>query len=85
MAQAVADILKPTIGDAVQQAIEHSLTKLQTAVQGHDDCLDETEQRISTLEEELMEVHSGNNKTDTTIQMQLDKVDDLENRSRRNN
>lgn len=85
MAQAVAEILKPTVVDAVEQAIEHSLAKLQTAVQAHDDRLDETEQHISTLEEELMEVHSGNNKTDTTIQMLLDKVDDLENRSRRNN
>lgn len=85
MAQAVVDILKPTIKDAVEQAMQQSITKLQTDIQAHDKHIDEAEQRIHTLEEELMEVQTATNKTDTTIQKLLENQYELENWSIRNN
>lgn len=54
-------------------------------MQVHENRIEEAEQRISTIEEEIMEVHSFTTKSDTAIQILLEKVDDLENRSRRNN
>lgn len=77
MAQAIADILKPTIKDAVEQAIQSSLTKLQADMQAQDKRIGETEQRINTLEEEIMEVQSTTTKSDMTIKMLLEKGEDL--------
>lgn len=85
MVQAVTDILKPTIRNTVEQAIQHSLTKLHADMQVQDNHIGEAEHRINVLEEEIIEVQYVTNKTDLTIQMLLDKDDDLENRSHRNN
>lgn len=55
-------------------------------MQAQDNHIGEAEHRINVLEEEeIIAVQSVTNKTDLTIQMLLDKVDNLENRSRRNN
>lgn len=85
IAQAVAEILKPTIREAVEQAIHSSLHSIREDLNTHDKRIEEAEQRIGTLEEELMEAHSLSTKSENRIQLLLDKVDDLENRSRKNN
>lgn len=44
-----------------------------------------SETPISTIDDDIAEFHSFDNGTDRTIKALLEKVDDLENRSRRNN
>lgn len=85
IAQTVADIIKPIIRDAVEQAIQSSLIKIQADMHKKDNRIEEAEQRINTIEEEIMEGHALSTKPDTTIQMLMKKIDDLENRLRRNN
>lgn len=51
IAQEVARILKPTIRDAVEQAIQTSLAQTRTNIKAHEGRIEEAEQRIITLEE----------------------------------
>lgn len=53
LASAVADLLKLTTKEAVEQAIQHSLQKLQTTVHEQEGRIEEAEQRIQVLEEDF--------------------------------
>lgn len=84
IAQAVAQILRPTIVDAVEEAVRKSLQSIQVTLERQTQRLTETEQRISSVEDEVLEVQAQGLQTETTMKTLMDKLDDLENRARRN-
>lgn len=85
MAQAVAKVLLPTIIETVDEAVHKSLHSIQMSMEVQVQRITETESCISLMEEDIMEFHSHNTNTEATIKTLLEKIDDLENRSRRNN
>lgn len=85
IAQEVAKILRPTIVEAVEEAVQRSLQAIQVSLEKQAQQISETETRINSLEEGVLEAHTQAAQVDRTIQSLLDKVDDLENQARRNN
>lgn len=85
IAQAVALILQPTIITAVEHSLKQGLAEIKKELYTQAQQLAEEEQRISVLEDDLSQAQNKCDLLDRTTQVLKDKVDDLENRSRRNN
>lgn len=85
IAEAVAKILKPTITAAVEHAMQQGLLQIRQDIAAHASSLKEAEHRINTLEEDLLEAHAKLSHFNSLTQAMQEKIDDLENRSRRNN
>lgn len=85
IAREVAKIRRPTIVEAVEEAVRKSLHSMQSTLDTHAQRITDTEARVVTVEEEVAEVYSHMSHTDDTIKALWEKIDDLENRTRRNN
>lgn len=79
IAQAVAAILTPTITSAVDRA------EPMKEIGEHSQRLTEAEQRISSLEDEQYQTNAAIEKYTQAQELLHEKIEDLENRSRRNN
>lgn len=85
MAQAVADLLSPTITSAVDRVVTAGIDQLRRELKEQAGRLNVAEQRIADLEEEAWNTHETALQASQTQQYILEKLDDLENRSRSNN
>lgn len=85
IAQAVATLLSPTITLAVDRAITAGIDQFHSELREHASRLSEAENRISVIEGEIQSSHTESLQAFKTQQYILEKLDDLENRSRRNN
>lgn len=83
--QAVAHILKPLIREAVAEAMQASADKIREEMHVQDTRLGELEERLLTAEEEVQEQRNKMQHMESSLHTAWDKIDDLENRSRRNN
>lgn len=85
IAQVVARLLRSTIVDAVEEAVSKSIQAIQVSLESQACRLSETESRINSLEEDVLEVQAQGSQAENSVKYLLDKLDDLENRARRNN
>lgn len=85
LASEVARKIMPDIQETLTNAIMTSIQSLQDELAKHDTRLDEAEQRISTLEDDTATTHARLASLLTENRRMAEKLDDLENRSRRNN
>lgn len=85
IAQAVARLLRPTIVDAVEGAMNRSIQAIKVSLEKQAHRLTESENRINLLKEDVLEVETQGLQTENTVKFLLDKLDDLENQARRNN
>lgn len=85
IAQAVAALLSPAVTAAVDKAIAAGISNLRKDLDDHDKCLFELEHHLSDLEDEIQGSQAAEQQFDQTQQYLLEKIDGLENRSRRNN
>lgn len=85
IADEVAITLEPMIKETVEAAMKSGLVQIRANMQAHTNRLNEVEQRIAQNEEDIQTTQTHNAKSDSITQTILDKMDDLENRSQRNN
>lgn len=85
IAQAVAALLSPMITASVGKAVSAGMQQLQAQLGQHASGLNEAEHCIANIEEELYQSQSTEQAQDKTNKYILEKLDDLENRSRRSN
>lgn len=85
MAQAVADLFSPTITAAVDRAVTAGIEQLQREIREQAGGLTEVEQHVSDLEEEAQSSQAAAHQASQSQQYILEKLDDQEKHSRRNN
>lgn len=85
IAQAVAALLSPTITAAVDRAVSTGILQLRKELGEHSQRLIEVEQRISSIEDDQYHMSADMEKYSQAQQHLHDRMEDLENRSRRNN
>lgn len=85
MAEAVAAMLKPTIQETVAAAVQQGIEQLRRDLAAQTQSLKEMEERISGLEDDTSQSQGKVQMLENKLQNVLDKMDDLENRARRNN
>lgn len=85
IAEAVVKLLHPTIVQAVEQALMQGMKELKQDIQAHSKRIGDTEQRISLLDDDLHQAQIQLNDADKRFLEIQQKLDDLENRSCRNN
>lgn len=85
LAQAVAAVLSPTITAAVDRKNAAGITKFKKELEDQAKCLSELEHHLSDLEDEIQGYHTFKQQAKNMQEYILEKLDDLENRSRRNN
>lgn len=85
IAEAVAALLQPSIVQAVEQALSTALTDLQKEVRNISHAIQDLEQRIVLVEEENAKILSSQADLEKINAELREILDDLENRSRRNN
>lgn len=83
IAKEFVNLLTPTLQDMIVKAVTSGLQLLQHKVQAQASCITEVENRISTLGDEQAHAVALQHKTENINYMFLDRVEDLENRSRR--
>uniref|UniRef100_A0A6I8QT02 L1 transposable element RRM domain-containing protein n=1 Tax=Xenopus tropicalis TaxID=8364 RepID=A0A6I8QT02_XENTR len=83
-AQELAQLLGPLL-DQKLASIKESMVEILQQVTNQTQRMTEAEQRISTLEDELDKAQKSIDLQQHKIIIMADKIDDLENRSRRNN
>lgn len=83
--EAVAKLLHPNIVAAVTQALNQELAGIKHALEDHSKNFQEAEQHISTLENKISITQGNLHDMAQTNQDLREKLDDIENRSRRNN
>lgn len=85
IAGGVAKLIKPMIQEAVAEAIKEELNKIRTDVSALETKVAEAELRISELEDEHAFGHNKVQQMEQAMASMAEKLDDLENRARRNN
>lgn len=85
MAAAVAAHLTSNIENTIANSISLHMSSIQTALEAHSQKLQSMELKITDLEDFAADSQSAYSKLSKTVHYLQDKVDDLENRSRRNN
>lgn len=85
IAAAAAQMQQPMIKETVEAAIKTGLSQMRAELQTHTQRMDEAEQRISQNEHDIQGTQTQIDNIDHNMQLLLDKIDDLENRSKRNN
>lgn len=85
IAQAVALLLKPVMKEAVKTALQQSLQHIEKEMATGSKHIDEKEQRIVTVEKEMQEGQAATQNLERNYQLMAVKLNNLENRSRRNN
>lgn len=81
----VAKILQPTIANTVELAITKAFTDLRNEVQEQAGILANTEQRMSIIEDDTASQLQQILELEQLTKKMAEKIDDLENRSRRSN
>lgn len=81
----VATRIAPDLQETLETTIQVSLQKLQADIHTHAGRLTELENRVSSLEDENNVLSTTVTNMSTDISRLGDKLEDLENRSRRNN
>lgn len=81
----VASRIAPDLQTALEQTVQSSLLKLQADITAHDARILELEQRVSGLEDENSTLTTKLGAMSSTMTQVTEKLEDLENRSRRNN
>lgn len=81
----VATRIAPDLQETLETTIQATLFKLQTDINAHIGRLTELENRVSTLEDDNNKLGSTVSTLSADILRMGDKLEDLENRSRRNN
>lgn len=71
MAQAVAKILRPTIMQAVDEAVHKSLQSFQKSLETQAQRITETESRISLIEDDFVDFQTHTTTTEATIKTLL--------------
>lgn len=82
LASAVAAVLKPDITATVSTSINSHMASLQSAIEAQSNRLQAMDMTVSDF---AVDPQRSQDKLHSTIQYLQDKVDDLENRSHRNN
>lgn len=85
IAAEVAKLIQPTIALTVEQALTKALHDVRQELDEHSRAIEETEQRLGTVEDEMSAVLARIKALEALTREQAEKLDDLENRSRRNN
>lgn len=85
IAQAVADLLSPTITAKVDRAVSAGIMQLRKELGEHSQRLTEAEQCISSIEDDQYNMNAAMEKFTLAQQHLHNRIEDLENRSRRNN
>lgn len=85
LASSVAAFLKADIISAIAEAIQHHLGPINAALDAYSARIGSVESRVDAIEHSMQEAHSEADRGKAQIQFLLEKVDDLENRARRNN
>lgn len=85
IAAAVAQLMKLMIREMVEAAMASGLEQIRAEVTKQSTRLGEAEQQISTAEDDIQEQQVLIDKLNSNMQSVLQKLYDLENRSRRNN
>lgn len=85
IARAVAKLLRPSIMEAVDSALQRNLQEIKADVISQAWKIQEAEQRISDIEGGLEALQSSSHSAEQVIQSLLDKVADMKNCSRRRN
>lgn len=85
IAEAVAMLLKPMIQEAVETSLPQGLIQINASLTECNKRLWKVEQRVSLLEDETQEDSTVISALEQTVNQLQEKLDDLENRSRRNN
>lgn len=85
IAQAVAALLAPKIAALVEKAVHAGMQHIQKELREHASQLNKAEQRLSKTEDELYQAQATEQIQDKTNQYIIQKLEDLENRSRRCN
>lgn len=85
LASEVARKMMPEIQETLTTTIMTSLQSLQEEITKHDNRIDEAEQRLSTVEDDVATTHTQVESLLAPNRRMAEKIDDLENRSRRNN
>lgn len=81
----VATRIAPDLQETLETTVQAALFKLQSEVQSHAGRLSELEQRVSALEDDNATLGATVNTLAHDNTLIRDKLEDLENRSRRNN
>lgn len=81
----VATRISPDIQETLAETVTNMFTKLQAEVSNHGQRLDDIESRVQSWETTADEMHSHIQSLLSDNRRLSEKVDDLENRSRRNN
>lgn len=84
IAEAVAALLAPTIVSAVETAVSQGISQLKKELGVHLQRIQETEHRIFSVEEEVLQVFSTVSSHDDALQVLQDKLEGQENTSRHN-
>lgn len=84
IAKEVAKLLTPTINEVLDKAVTQGIQQLRQEVLAQAQRLTAMEHRISAIEHELPYVQASQQKQDKCNQPVLKRIEDLENRSRRN-
>lgn len=85
IAESVAKLSHPSIVKAIEQALLQGIREIKQDLHSQTQQITATEQRISDLEDELHQAQALLNNSDRRYQYLADKIEDLENRSHRNN
>lgn len=85
MARAVAALLSPKITAAVDRAVAAGITQLRKEMGEHAKFMSELEHHLSDLDDEVQGSQASDQQQTQTQQYILEKINDFENRSRRNN
>ncbi|XP_075183367.1 uncharacterized protein LOC142255805 [Anomaloglossus baeobatrachus] len=85
MATEVAANIMPEIQKTIEKAIQNALHNFQGQLNKHKGQIEELEQRVSSLEEDNKQLSSQLEEMVAETKRLADKVEDLENRSRRSN
>lgn len=85
IAQAVVTLLAPKIQEAVYRAVQQGMEQLHRELADHSQCIQHTEQCVSVLEDDFHSAAAVFCSHAPTQQALLEKINDLENQSRRNN
>ncbi|XP_068118214.1 polycystin-1-like [Hyperolius riggenbachi] len=85
LAAAVVEKLAPELQAVIQAAIDHTLKDVGLRLQLHDHRLDQAEARIQQIEDDRAKEVKGDKQLRAEHKQMQEKLQDLENRSRRNN
>lgn len=85
LAKEVATRIAPDLQETLETTIQSTLLKIQSNFKAHEGILNDLEPRVSSLEDENLSLSSKVSSINRTVHQLEEKLEDLENRSQRNN